>query len=212
MLAILSTIVSSQTLFTLAIPSTIASDPVTLAILSTIHQCNQRKQRKFRQDPATLLSFRITVKTSFSCPFFWRPGDRIEFPNHRKTLSFSCPFFWRPGDRVEFPNHRKNVVFFLSIFLATRRLCWVSESPLKRCLFLVHFFDDLATVLSFRITVKTSFFGDPGHVGLTLNDQRFLAPFFRFALRPFARNISSFKKPRLSQIVQIQSNLQKSIA
>ena len=58
---------------------------------------------------------------------------------------------------------------------------------------------------------------DPVHVGHTFNDRlrpRSRWPYFQRSLRmspwPFPRN--SFKKPRLSQIVQIQSNLQKSIA
>ena len=57
---------------------------------------------------------------------------------------------------------------------------------------------------------------DPVHVGHTsmIPIQR-SRPHPRSLSRsrwPFARNIRSFKKPRLSQIVQIQSNLQKSIA
>ena len=34
----------------------------------------------FFGDPTTVLSFLTGIKTSFSCPFFWQPGDRVDFP------------------------------------------------------------------------------------------------------------------------------------
>ena len=56
------------------------------------------------------------------------------------------------------------------------------------------------TFIDLKLYVVVS---DPVHVGHTLST---------IVKNVAARNIHNFKKPRLSQIVQIQSNLQKSIA